>query len=103
MEDLNEEYINLRDSLDDAFSAIEDLQADLEAALDAVSDSIESIRDGLSGVDRAFRSFQYHRRDRKIEKIFRTYPLEPDEQFILPPHDVIFSDKNPFPEDESLL
>lgn len=101
LEDLNEEYINLRDSLDDAFSAIEDLQSDLEATLDALSDSLESIRDGLNGADRAFRKFQYHRRGRRLEKIFQAYPLEPGEQFVLPPDEIIFSDKDPFSDDGS--
>ena len=100
MEQMNEEYINLRDSLEDAFSAFEDLQSDLEATLEAVSDSLESIREGLDGVDRAFRKFHHYMRDRKLEKIFRSYPLGPGEQLVIPPDRILFSDELPFPENE---
>lgn len=100
MTEMNEKYIDLRDSLEDAFSAFEDLQSDIEATLEAVSDSLESIRDGLNGVDRAFRMFQRHMRSRKLESIFRSYPLEPGEQLVIPPDSILFSDELPFPEDE---
>jgi len=100
MTEMNEEYINLRDSLEDAFSAFEDLQSDIEATLEAVSDSLESIRDGLDGVDREFRMFQRHMRGRKLENIFRSYPLEPGEQLVIPPDRITFYDDLPFPEDE---
>ena len=102
LQELDEEYIDLRDSLEDTISSFEDLHSELEAALSDICDSLESVRDGLNTVVRTFRKIQRRQKAMDAEYYMLTHPSEPGEPFTgVPPLEVLFPEEVPFPEDQT--